>query len=164
MPFDTLVVYEDDLVRIRAVLDRLHSDAAARIVFLVHRNGEQIASVGFADGLDTTSLASLTAGNVAATRALARLLGESEFSVLLHEGTRQHLQIHLIPGGSILVVVFDDRTTLGLVRLRVRKAAADLAPIVAALGTRGGSVDGAASGAFDSFAGITDGDVDALFR
>ena len=164
MPFDTLVVYQDDLVRIRAVLDRLHLDVAAQLAFLVHRNGEQIASVGNVTGLDVTSLSSLAAGSVAAARALARLVGEPEFPVLLHEGTRQHLQLQLVPGGSILVVVFDERATLGLVRLKVRKAAAELAPIVAAIGSRSDARDGAASGAFEKFAGLTDDDVDALFR
>lgn len=164
MPFDTLVVYQDDLVRIRAVLDRLHVDASAQLAFLVHRNGEQIASVGNVAGLDVTSLASLAAGAVAAARALARLVGEPEFPVLLHEGTRQHLQIQLVAGGSILVVAFDQRATLGLVRLKVRKAAAELAPIVAAIGSRGDAREGATTGAFERFAGITEDDVDALFR
>ncbi len=161
MPFDTLVVYQNDLTRIRAVLDRLHVDAAARLAFLVHRNGEQIASVGNAAELDTTSLASLAAGSVAAARALAHLLGESDFSGLLHEGARQHLQIQLVGDRSILVVVFDDRTTLGLVRLRLRKAAAELAPILVAMRIREDAADGTP---FERFAGITDDDVDAMFR
>ena len=91
------------------------------MVFLVDKNGQQIAYNGDINNLDTTSLASLTAGNVAATDGLARLIGEKEFSVLFHEGERDNIHISIVGKRVILVVIFDERSSLGLVRLRVKK-------------------------------------------
>ena len=78
-------------------------------------------------GIDTTSLASLTAGCIAATGGLAKIVGEEEFPVHFHQGQRDNLHITLVAGRIILVVVFDERSSLGLVRLRVKKAGAELA-------------------------------------
>src|SRR5260370_10751452 len=97
-----------------------------KIDFLVDKNGQLIASVGATENLDTTSLASLTAGNIAATGGLAKLIGEKEFSILFHEGERDNLHISIIGGRVILVVIFDTRSSLGLVRLRVKKASDEL--------------------------------------
>ena len=69
-----------------------------------------------------TSLASLAAGNIAATGGLASLIGEKEFSILFHEGERDNMHISVIDNRLILVVIFDKRSSVGLVRLRVRRA------------------------------------------
>src|SRR6478609_3045632 len=121
-----LVLYDEEFRKIKESLQRLASDANANVVFLVDKNGQQIAAVGDLQTLDTTSLASLTAGNVAATDGLARLIGEREFSILFHEGERDNIHISIVAQRVILVVIFDERTSLGLVRLRVRKASQEL--------------------------------------
>src|SRR6266705_3664012 len=87
---------------------------------------QQIAVEGDMRGVDATSLASLTAGNVAATDGLAKHIGEKEFSILFHEGERDNIHISLVAQRVILVVIFDDRSSLGLVRLRVKKASQEL--------------------------------------
>ena len=86
-----LTLYEEDERRFAAVLQRLCTDAKSRAVFLIDKSGQLIASAGETASVDTTSLASLTAGNIAATGGLAQLLGEKEFSVLFHEGEKEHL-------------------------------------------------------------------------
>ena len=58
--------------------------------------------------------------------ALAKLIGEKEFSVLFHEGERDNIHISIVGLRVILVVIFDERSSLGLVRLRVKKAAVEL--------------------------------------
>ena len=85
-----LVLFEEEIHLLEDVLQRLRHDANARAVFLIDKNGQQIASAGEVENFDSTSLASLTAGNVAATDGLAKLIGEREFSVLFHEGQRDH--------------------------------------------------------------------------
>ena len=97
--------------------------------FLVDKNGQQIASHGEIGNIDTTSLASLTAGNVAATDGLARLIGEKEFPVLSHEGERDNIHISIVAQRVILVVIFDERSSLGLVRLRVKRASNELSEV-----------------------------------
>src|SRR5687767_5735240 len=73
-----LVMYEEEYQQIKEILARLQGDSNSKICFLVDKNGQQIAAHGDMKGVDATSLASLTAGNVAATDGLAKLIGEKE--------------------------------------------------------------------------------------
>src|SRR6185503_12329435 len=75
-----MVMYEEEFNQIQNVVDRLVKDANAKVVFIVDKNGQLIAASGDVDNLDTTSLASLTAGNIAATGGMAKLLKENEFA------------------------------------------------------------------------------------
>ncbi|HIE66107.1 MAG: roadblock/LC7 domain-containing protein [Nitrospira sp.] len=125
----SIEIYEEDFKKIDGELVKLNQLASAKVTFLVDKNGQLIASVGETQGLDTTSLASLTAGNIAATGGMAELIGEKEFSILFHEGEKDNIHISLIGQRAILVVVFDHRSSLGLVRLRVKKSVAALTGI-----------------------------------
>lgn len=164
MTLPDLVLYDDEFRKIKDSLSRLASDANANVVFLVDKNGQQIAAVGDLTTLDTTSLASLTAGNVAATDGLARLIGEKEFSILFHEGERDNIHISIVAQRVILVVIFDERTSLGLVRLRVRRAMSELEKIFEDIARKAEKDKLAITADFDSpFAEITDEDIDRLF-
>ena len=164
MTLPDLVLYDEEFRKIKESLQRLASDANANVVFLVDKNGQQIAAVGDLTTLDTTSLASLTAGNVAATDGLARLIGEREFSILFHEGERDNIHISIVASRVILVVIFDERSSLGLVRLRVKKASGELNDVFAKILSKVEKERAAAGAAFESpFAEITDDDIDSLF-
>jgi predicted regulator of Ras-like GTPase activity (Roadblock/LC7/MglB family) len=159
-----LVLYDEEFQRIRDSLQRLRHDANANVVFLVDKNGQQIAAVGDLQALDTTSLASLTAGNVAATDGLARLIGEKEFSILFHEGEKDNIHISIVAQRVILVVIFDERSSLGLVRLRVRRATVELDKIFEDIAAKVEKEKESLSAEFESpFAEITDEDIDRLF-
>ena len=140
----------------------LRNECNAKVVFLVDKNGQQIAANGELNSIDTTALASLAAGNVAATDSLARLIGEKEFSVLFHEGERDNLHISVVGGRVILVVIFDERSSLGLVRLRVKKGSTELAAILDVMLKKSAQPRKAAAGG-SPFAEITDEDIDKLF-
>src|SRR5213082_2554955 len=128
MPSAPIVIREQRYHQIKAVLARLRLDSSARLVVLVDKDGQQIAVHGELGELDTTSLASLVAGNVAATGGMAKLIGEREFPTLSHEGERESIHISVI-GRVLLVVVFDERSSLGLVKLRVKQSSIELASI-----------------------------------
>lgn len=153
-----MVMHEEEFRRITAACDRLTREANAKVVFLVDKNGQLITSSGATENIDTTSLASLTAGNIAATGGLAKLLGEREFSILFHEGEKDNLHISIVAQKVILVVIFDSRTSLGLVRLRVKKTSEELGQVFADLQNR---VD--SQGTVSPFAEISDEDIDNLF-
>ena len=157
----TFVLYEEEFERIKHLLNTLRMDSSAKIVFLVDKNGQQIAGAGEVDLVDSTSLASLTAGNVAATDGLAKLIGEKEFSILFHEGRKDNIHISIVGQRLILVVIFDERSSLGLVRLRVRKASADIERVLTEMDSK--AQDVGAVEAASPFAEITDDDIDALF-
>jgi len=158
-----IVMYEEEFNQIKQNISKLRVDANAKVVFLVDKNGQQIAAHGEIENLDTTSLASLTAGNVAATDGLARLIGEKEFSILFHEGEKDNIHISIVAGRVILVVIFDERSSLGLVRLRVKKAAAELNDIFAKIIAKVEKEKSSAGGFESPFAEITDEDIDSLF-
>jgi hypothetical protein len=88
MSMSDFVILEGDYASFTKILEKLGRDSNAKLVFLLDKNGQQIASSGDLDDIDPTSLASLTAGNVAATEGLAQLVGEQEFSILFHEGQK----------------------------------------------------------------------------
>ena len=159
-----LVLYEEEFRKIKQALQRLFQDASANLVFLVDKNGQQIAAVGDMNSVDTTSLASLTAGNVAATDGLARLIGEKEFSILFHEGEKDNIHISIVARRVILVVIFDERASLGLVRLRVRRATTELEAVFEEIASKIESEKLTLAAELDApFSEITDDDIDRLF-
>lgn len=158
-----LVMYDEEFKQIQAVIEKLLREANAKVIFLVDKNGQLIAGVGEVEKFDTTSLASLTAGNIAATGGLAKLIGEKEFSILFHEGEKDNLHISIVGGRVILVVLFDNRSSLGLVRLRVKKASDELTTIFNRLMQKAEEKERSGETDFP-FAEITDDDIDNLFR
>lgn len=155
-----LLLREQRYHQIKAVLARLRLDSSARLVVLVDKDGQQIATHGELGDLDTTSLASLVAGNVAATGGMAKLIGEKEFPTLSHEGERESIHISVI-GRVLLVIVFDDRSSLGLVKLRSKQVSHELAAAFADV-ERDSQLT-AAAGTSLTFGEITDEEIDSLF-
>jgi predicted regulator of Ras-like GTPase activity (Roadblock/LC7/MglB family) len=143
------------------VMYELVREANAKGIFVVDKNGQLIAEAGEIRGIDTTSLASLTAGSIAATGGLAKIIGEEEFPVHFHQGQHDNLHVTLVGGRVILVVIFDDRSSLGLVRLRVKKAGVELARVFDEIAKQ--TERDTASGTSSPFAEITDDDIDNLF-
>jgi len=156
-----LVLFEDDHRKLLAVSERLVADANAKAVFLVDRNGQLVTEAGELKGIDTTSLASLVAGNIAASGGLAKLIGEEEFPTHFHQGERDNVHITLVAQRIILAVIFDDRSSLGLVRLRVKKAGGKLSEIFDTIFKRADSELG--DNVQSPFAEISEEDIDNLF-
>jgi len=157
-----MVMYDEEFKQINIVIEKLLREANAKVIFLVDKNGQLISGVGEVERFDTTSLASLTAGNIAATGGLAKLIGEKEFSILFHEGEKDNLHISIVGGRVILVVLFDSRSSLGLVRLRVKKASDELTVIFEGLMQKAEEKEKSGTTDFP-FAEITDDDIDNLF-
>lgn len=152
-----LVLFDEEYQQIVQICDALHHDASAKAVFLVDKNGQLLGSSTESSGIDTTSLASLTAGNIAATSGLAQLLGESEFSIQIHEGARDNVHITLVGHRVILVTIFNERSSLGLVRLRVRKTTKELEKVLDVIEAK------AKEQGSSAFSELTDDDIDNLF-
>ncbi|MEN8161500.1 MAG: roadblock/LC7 domain-containing protein [Myxococcota bacterium] len=155
-----LVLYEEDHRKILTVIGRLVREANAKGVFVVDKNGQLIGEAGEVRGIDSTSLASLTAGSIAATGGLAKIIGEDDFPTHFHQGVRDNLHVTTVAKRIILVVIFDERSSLGLVRLRVKKAGVELERVFEEVRKRADS-EGAVAGS--PFADITDDDIDNLF-
>ena len=100
----------------------------------------------------------MAAGNIAATGGLAQLIGEREFSNLFHEGDRDNIHITLVDGRVILVIIFDKRSSLGLVRLRVKRASEEVKRVFTEM-----EKESQASEEASILDEITDDDIDNLF-
>lgn len=152
------ILREREFHAFQAVLKKLLADSYAKVVFLVDKNGQLLASAGETEDFDTTSLASLAAGNIAATGGLASLIGEKEFSILFHEGEKDNMHISVVADRLILVVIFDRRSSVGLVRLRVRRASGDIGRILQDIDARAGG-----SGE-EVLEALTEADIENLFK
>jgi predicted regulator of Ras-like GTPase activity (Roadblock/LC7/MglB family) len=93
---------------------------------LIDKTGQLINSIGEPPGFDVTSFSSLAAADFAANAQLAEMVGEKDFATLVHQGTNESLYLSLIANRVILVVLFDKKTSLGLVRLKARRASDEL--------------------------------------
>lgn len=154
-----VVIHEHQFTKLKSVLARICVECAARVVLLVDRDGQPIAFHGDIAGLDTTSFSSLAAGNVAATTSMAQLIGEEVFPAVVHEGERESIYISVI-GRSLLVVVFDERSTVSLVKLRTKRAAYEVAAILEEIAQDSEKHKVEENMFFNE---ITDDDIDSLF-
>ena len=158
-----MVILEADHKTFVRLLKTILAESNAGYVFLVDKSGPQIAAAGKME-VDTTSLASLTAGAVAATEGLSSLIGETRFSTLFHEGAEHSMHISQVGEKAILLIIFDEKSSLGLVRLRTQQYLPALEKAVNEVASRGhGHAKIAATVSSSAFAEISDEDIDALF-
>ena len=153
------VMFPEEQQQISTLCQRLQRDANAKAILLIGRDGQPIAEAGDVDELDVTSLSSLTAGNVAATGGISKILREKDFTSQFHEGEKTHVHITLVGGRAILVVLFDERSSLGLVRLRVKKASEEMSRLFDQVARKAASRQGPSI-----LSEITDADIDNLFN
>jgi len=148
------------LERVEEELRTFRQAAKARVAFLIDGNGQLLGQAGDAAKVDTTAIAALTASNMAASKAIAELVGEDKFGGVLHEGEEEHLHLSVVGGVAILVVLFNAETSIGLVRLRVKNTTKNLEALL---------IQGVEDGIGEEedlspFAEITEDDIDQLFR
>jgi predicted regulator of Ras-like GTPase activity (Roadblock/LC7/MglB family) len=113
-------LHETEFRRIHAILSKMQSELRAQLVLLISRSGQPIVISGPAENIDCTALASLAAANLAATDGLANIVGEREFSVLVHQGNRRSIFISDLLKRFSLVLVFDAAASSGLVRYKCK--------------------------------------------
>jgi predicted regulator of Ras-like GTPase activity (Roadblock/LC7/MglB family) len=131
-----LVFYKEDIQQIDSTLRDFLSRSKSKAAMLVDKDGHLITQEGSTERADTDTIAALVAGCFAATREMARILGEEEFTALFHQGRKDNLQLSLVGKRTILGVLFDDTTTIGMVRLYAAETARKLTSLFKKLGTR----------------------------
>lgn len=117
---------EEDAKSINAILVEFLRESNARTALIVDRTGQMITTAGEPPHFDPTAFASLTAADFSANDQLAKMIGEAEFGSLFHQGEKESMYLADIARRVILVVLFDNRTTLGLVKLRVKNTVGEL--------------------------------------
>jgi len=130
---------EDDFSAITKSLQSFLRESNARCALLVDRTGQLVATVGEQPNFDPTTFATLTAADFSANDQLAKLIGENDFNSLFHQGEKESMYLADVARRVILVVLFDNRTTLGLVRLKTKETVTELTKLFDAVFARGKS-------------------------
>ena len=151
---------EEDFGAITKSLQKFLAVANARCALLVDRTGQLVATVGEQQNFDPTEFATLTAADFSANDQLAKLMGESDFKTLFHQGETASMYLADVAHRVILVVLFDNRTTLGLVRLKMKETVADLNQLFEQMFARADSGEAARP----SILAGADDDIDKLFQ
>ena len=125
----TWSIAEDDHRKITQHLEALLKESQAHAALVVDRTGQMLANVGDKLSFDPTTFASLTAADFSANDQLAKMIGEPEFASLFHQGEKESMYLADVAHRVILVVLFDQRTTVGLVRLKVKQTVTDLGKV-----------------------------------
>lgn len=126
MAKENFIFTEDSIKGINSSLINLLKQSEAKCAILVDQDGKCIAKKGFTQRIDTDALAALIAGSFSSTKAIANLIGEPDFSILFHQGEKDNIHNVLVDDNTILSVIFDDRTTIGMVRLYSKDSAKQL--------------------------------------
>lgn len=113
---DRLVFYAKDVARLDSELDGFLELSGARCALLIDKEGHLVTRRGDVPQSSLESISALVAGTFAATRELARLMGEEQFTTLFHQGSRDSIQVSTVGERALFAMVFDQRTNLGLVR------------------------------------------------
>lgn len=114
----------------KAVIEELVEQSGALTALLITRDGHVISVAGSVSYLDTTAMAALVAAMFAATREVARMVGENQFSIMLQQGRTRHVHISLVTDTVMLVVVFEDYQRIGRVRHTARRVGDRLIPLL----------------------------------
>lgn len=125
-----IIITKDDLKKINFFLDKVVSSSLAHSVLLIDRSGQLIAQYGDTMDIDILSLSALTAANFGATAEIAKMLGEEEFTLLFHKGKSENVYFTAIGEHVIMVTLFDDKTSLGLIRLRINQIIDELSNVL----------------------------------
>ncbi len=126
MAGESWALFEKDFWALNDVLYTLVARSYSKTALLIDLDGRLIANVGEAPTFDTEAFASLSAADIAASRELASMLGETDFRSQTHQGVGRGIHQRMVNDRVVLVVLYDHRTTLGLVRLKAERAAEEL--------------------------------------
>ncbi|MBA7597309.1 MAG: roadblock/LC7 domain-containing protein [Candidatus Cloacimonadota bacterium] len=164
MPFENVNIFEQDFWEINESLEILRKESNAESVLLIDKAGQLITSAGDVRSIDMSAFASLSAADFAATSQLALLIGEAEFKTLYHQGKKFSLYVSVVAQSVILVVIFGQKTTLGLVRLKVNNTTQKLEIIFTRIFEKLGSVTVEKEREFgEDFFKEADSEIDNLF-
>lgn len=157
----SLLISEEDVKRVEASLERLVSDTGANYSMLLDKSGQVISARGDTTRQDITALGALLAGTFASSREVARLLKEKDFRVLFQQGVKENIFTELIDEQWMLVVMFDKRTHIGLVKVLAKRATDELSTILQQVRNQSRSRDAVIS---TSFRTSVEDTIDLLFR
>lgn len=125
-----------DVAEIDDSLATYLEQSEASLAIVIDKGGNILSQQGDLDIGDAVIVAALAAGSFAATKELARRIGEQEFSALYNQGAKSHIFMQAVDDDTILVTVFGGNTTIGLVRFYSTRTSQQLAATMRKIRTR----------------------------
>ncbi len=120
----------ENVATLDSVLAEFLTKSEAVLTVVIDRGGNVISQFGDMTVMDVTIIAALAAGSFAATKELARRIGEVEFNALYHQGNGNHIFMNSVDEETIMITVFGPRTTVGLVRFYSLSTAQNVAALL----------------------------------
>ena len=125
---------QEQLDSIEDILNQDLIDNGVRCVFLIDMAGNIITNLDNGEKQhDIYSLAALAAGNFGAVSAMAKIIGENEFSLLFHKGEKENIHFNKITTEFLLITIFGNDISLGFLRLKVSECVEQLKDILKSL-------------------------------
>ena len=122
--------------QIDMLLRELLKNSDAKTALLLDQGGFLMSAQGFTEHIDPQTIAVLAAGDFATTKELAKLIGEEEFTVMFHQGRRDHIHLSAVGKDALMIIIFENTTTVGMVRLFARETSKKLAIIMNTINQR----------------------------
>ncbi len=158
---ENFIIYNEEYTLIRNILSDLKTNTNAEIIFITDSEGHCIASTGEMEDSRLNSISSLIAGSIAAVNSIAQMLSIGKFGTILTESEQKSLHVSLINEKTMLIVMFDKSSNLGIIRFRVKNAAQELEKVFIQINEKLKS--SAISEGESPFEGVTDEDIDEIF-
>jgi len=158
---ENFIIYNEEYVLIKEILQGLKTNTRAQIVFITDSEGHCIASTGEMEDSHLNSISSLIAGSMAAVNGIAQMLKVSKFTTILTESTDKNLHISSINDRTMLIVIFDNSSNLGIIRFRVKSSTQELQKVFVTINDKlkSSAIDVGGS----PFEGVSDEDIDEIF-
>ncbi len=115
----------------QAIIENLITEGIDHVIYMDMAGNTIAKHDNGSNSLDSTAFAALAAGNFAAVDAMAKLVGESEFSLLFHKGEKSSIHFSKVNDDTLLIAMFNKDISLGLVRLKVAQTIEQIDKILA---------------------------------
>ncbi|MBT8357273.1 MAG: roadblock/LC7 domain-containing protein [Desulfobacterales bacterium] len=114
---------QEQLDKTEDILEKNLIKNGVKIAIVLDMAGHIIASCKSKDCThDMYSLAALAAGNFGAVEAMAKIVGEEEFSLLFHKGADENLHFSKISKDLLLITTFGNEVSLGFLRMKISES------------------------------------------
>ncbi|MGE5342095.1 MAG: roadblock/LC7 domain-containing protein [Candidatus Omnitrophota bacterium] len=158
---ENFVIYNEEYVLIKDILKALKTNTRAEIVFITDSEGHCIASTGEMEDSHLNSISSLIAGSMAAVNGIGQMLRVHKFNTILTESNEKNLHISSINDRTMLIVIFDTNSNLGIIRFRVKSAIQELEKVFVTINEK--LKTSTLEEGTSPFEGVSDEDIDEIF-
>ncbi len=158
---ENFIIYNEEYVQVKEILKNLTEATKSEIAFITDAEGHCIASTGNMEDSYLNSISSLIAGSIAAVNSIAQMLSMSKFNSILTESDDKNLYVTSVNDRTMLIIIFEKDSNLGLVRFRVKNSTKELESVFVKINEKANSNQ--AKGTESLFEGVTDADIDEIF-